>query len=185
MGESLIYKCCAQFKMKKTFLIFILTFLIFGQSYSQNTCDCWEKLFASNGLNYDTEFEEMEKSFIDQNYLQNSRPESYWALADSIIQRSEYYLMNVEFNPLFIKGIEKCIYRNDCDNKVYRKFRRMNNKLSSYKNISPRKVFKDFKKLFNRKDFYQNIVKHYFLLFYIAPLLQQDNGIQRIKVGEN
>lgn len=156
--------------------LFVLILIGF-QSCAQNDCDCWKNEFMGQEVNYETSVEEMEKSFIAKGYLKDEEPASYIQLMDSIIFKNEYFLFDVEYNPILTSEFEKCFLANTCNKATYEKIGTMSDILLHYNNVSPRQTFSDFKRIFDIADFKEIEVKHYFLTFYNASFLQVHSGL--------
>lgn len=171
--------------MKRTFLTYFSILIGFFQSYSQTNCDCWEKVFNEEELDYTSVVSKMEKAFIEKGYLRNESPASYIELADSIIAKNEYYLLGVEFNPILLEKFEHCFLINSCKEGVYKKIRKINNRFASYKDISPEITFRYFKKIFQKEDFKNPEVKHYFLTFYLTSFTKDYSVLPRLVETKN
>ena len=167
--------------MERTILLFFIILNGLGQSFAQTNCDCWEKVFIGQGIDYSAAVKEMEKAFIERGYLKDNKPSSYVLLLDSIIAKNEYYLFGLEFNPILVKKFDSCFMSNVCNDVTYQKIREMNKQLASYHDISPEQTFRDFKTIFRRSGFKKTKVKHYFLTFYNAYFLQLHSGLLGIR----
>ncbi len=154
------------YKIIGSIVILTVILLAIGLFYTQSNCSCWENTFEKQGQNYEQAVSKLERKFINKGYLKNSDPESYWALADSIILKNDYYVFDVKVNPIFINEFGNCFVENLCINEEYSKIRSLNNKLFLHKDLNPEKAFKDFKQVFKKKDLESNLIKHYFLTFY-------------------
>lgn len=166
----------------KPLLVAFIVLMIPSLAYSQSNCDCWEKKFQKQQLNYNTVISDMEQAFIAKGYLKDSKPSSYIELADSIIAKNEYFIYDVKINPLLIKEFSSCFVFDSCDQAHYKKFKKMTNKIERYRDINPTQTYSDFKKIFKKTDFEQLAVRHYFLTFYSATALNIPTGLKRKKL---
>ena len=166
--------------MNRIIQVYFVIIITCFQAYAQTDCDCWESEFNGQKIDYSTSVGEMEKEFIDKGYLKDEKPSSYIQLMNSIISKNDYYPFGVEFNPVLVSKFENCFLVNFCDLETFEKIRRMNNLLGNYRHISPEETFSDFRKMFNKADFKKTEVKHYFLTFYYAWVMQTYSGLPRL-----